>query len=76
MLKNASALNPFDSSNLADPMWLLTISINPGAPLGGSITQYFPGSFNGTHYTPIDGATRIGDFAKGLFRSATRKLHR
>ncbi|WVW82177.1 hypothetical protein I302_104183 [Kwoniella bestiolae CBS 10118] len=44
--------------------WVLTISINPGAPLGGSITQYFPGEFNGTHFTPHDGATRLSNFGK------------
>ncbi|KIY02090.1 uncharacterized protein Z520_02228 [Fonsecaea multimorphosa CBS 102226] len=47
-----------------EPMYLLAVSINPGAPLGGSITQYFPGSFNGTVFTPVDGAARIGDFGK------------
>lgn len=44
--------------------WMLAISINPGAPLGGSITEYFPGSFNGTVFTPVDGAARIADFGK------------
>jgi beta-fructofuranosidase len=44
--------------------WLMMISINPGAPLGGSITQYFPGSFNGTHFEATDSATRLTDFAK------------
>nr|OQO31957.1 hypothetical protein B0A51_00298 [Rachicladosporium sp. CCFEE 5018] len=44
--------------------WLLAISINPGAPLGGSITQYFAGDFNGTHFEPFDRAARIADFAK------------
>ncbi|KAI0644288.1 glycosyl hydrolase [Trametes meyenii] len=44
--------------------YVLAISINPGAPLGGSITEYFPGSFNGTHFTAVDGAARIADFAK------------
>lgn len=47
-----------------DPVWLLAISINPGAPLGGSITEYFPGEFNGTHYVPFDSAARLTDFAK------------
>ncbi|WPH04189.1 Hypothetical protein R9X50_00707700 [Acrodontium crateriforme] len=47
-----------------EPMYLLQISINPGAPLGGSIAQYFPGTFNGTHFTAVDGAARIADFAK------------
>jgi beta-fructofuranosidase len=45
-------------------LWAMTISINPGAPLGGSVTQYFLGSFNGTHYEPIDALTRLTDFAK------------
>jgi beta-fructofuranosidase len=45
-------------------MYVLAISINPGAPLGGSITQYFPGTFNGTHFTPVDDAARIHDFGK------------
>lgn len=47
-----------------EPMYVLAVSINPGAPIGGSITQYFPGSFNGTVFTPVDGAARISDFGK------------
>ncbi|KAG8676458.1 Invertase [Fusarium poae] len=47
-----------------DDMWLMVISINPGAPLGGSITEYFPGHFNGTHFEAVDGAARIADFGK------------
>ncbi|KAL6715908.1 Invertase [Lecanora helva] len=66
MLKNASIADPFDPSNFAstNEMYILQISINPGAPLGGSTSQYFPGTFNGTHFTPSDGATRLTDFAK------------
>jgi len=45
-------------------MFLLIISINPGAPLGGSITQYFPGHFNGSDFTAVDGVARIADFGK------------
>ena len=65
-LKNASVAEPFDSSNIAtgEQMYILQISINPGAPQGGSISQYFPGTFNGTHFTAVDGATRLTDFAK------------
>jgi len=71
----------------SESMYLLQISINPGAPLGGSkhtdrqiaallsravhpltcypgISQYLPGSFNGTHFTAVDGAARINDFGK------------
>jgi beta-fructofuranosidase len=50
--------------NATDTMYLMYISINPGAPLGGSISQYFPGTFNGTHFLAIDGAARIADFGK------------
>ncbi len=66
MLKNVSIESPLDPSNFAstESMYVLTISINPGAPLGGSITEYFPGTFNGTHFTPIDAAARIADFGK------------
>ena len=45
-------------------MYLLFLSIQPGAPVGGSISQYFVGNFNGTHYTPVDDAARIADFGK------------
>ncbi|KAL8330264.1 hypothetical protein RB593_001330 [Gaeumannomyces tritici] len=40
--------------------WVLVVS----AQGGGSATQYFPGEFNGTHFSPWDGATRIADFGK------------
>ncbi|KAL9634129.1 MAG: hypothetical protein Q9164_004282 [Protoblastenia rupestris] len=66
MLQNASLAEPLDPSNFAtmEQMYIMQISINPGAPLGGSIAQYFPGSFNGTHFTAVDSATRLTDFAK------------
>lgn len=44
--------------------WLLQISINPGAPLGGSVIQYVPGDFNGTHFSPFDRAARLSNFGK------------
>ncbi|KAJ6788488.1 hypothetical protein PWT90_02633 [Aphanocladium album] len=47
-----------------DGMWLMAISVNPGAPLGGSIAQYYPGRFNGTHFEAVDNAARIADFGK------------
>ncbi|KAK6601823.1 invertase precursor [Botrytis cinerea] len=55
---------PVTDSTDDEDMYLLIISINPGAPLGGSTTQYFPGRFNGTHFTPLDSAARLTDFAK------------
>ncbi|KAM4055673.1 invertase [Hirsutella rhossiliensis] len=47
-----------------DDMWLLVVSVNPGAPLGGSVTQYYPGTFDGTHFRAVDSATRFIDFGK------------
>ncbi|KAJ3578022.1 hypothetical protein NPX13_g2537 [Xylaria arbuscula] len=47
-----------------DEKYVLAISIQPGAPLGGSITEYFLGDFNGTHFTTLDPVTRLTDFAK------------
>lgn len=47
-----------------DELYVLTISLNPGAPLGGSVTEWFPGRFNGTHFTPLDPAARLANFAK------------
>ncbi|KAG8157339.1 hypothetical protein KVR01_012723 [Diaporthe batatas] len=49
---------------VVDETYVMTISLQPGAPLGGSVTQYFPGSFNGTHFETLDDATRLTDFAK------------
>ncbi|CAJ2500771.1 Uu.00g036240.m01.CDS01 [Anthostomella pinea] len=52
------------NGSMVDSKYVLAISIQPGAPLGGSITEYFPGDFNGTHFTPLGSATRLTDFAK------------
>ena len=35
-----------------DSLWALLVSINPGAPWGGSGTQYFLGDFDGVTFTP------------------------
>ena len=68
MLRNESLSLPdllADSNIVHDAnLWLMFISINPGAPLGGSASQYIPGYFNGTHFTPVDSAARLADFAK------------
>ncbi|KAJ4356067.1 Invertase [Didymosphaeria variabile] len=53
-----------ENSSLPSTLWVMQISINPGAPLGGSITEYFPGSFNGTHFEALDSTTKLTDFAK------------
>ncbi|KAI5285764.1 hypothetical protein KEM54_000311 [Ascosphaera aggregata] len=43
---------------------VLFISINPGAPLGGSGTYYLVGNFNGTHFEPDSKKYTWLDFAK------------
>ena len=35
-----------------DKKWVLLVSVNPGAPNGGSGTQYFVGDWDGTHFNP------------------------
>ncbi|KAM0716612.1 hypothetical protein Q7P37_008057 [Cladosporium fusiforme] len=54
----------YDTGEPGETLDLLTLSVQPGAPLGGSVTQYFIGRFNGTHFNPVDHATRLNDFAK------------
>jgi len=47
--------------------WVLLVSINPGAPQGGSATQYFVGEFDGSTFVPDDGGTRFMEFAKDAY---------
>ena len=43
-------------------IWLLIVSINPGAPQGGSGTQYFTGAFDGHQFISNDTLTRWMDY--------------
>jgi fructan beta-fructosidase len=43
-------------------IWLLIASINPGAPAGGSGTQYFTGEFDGQKFISNDTLTRWMDY--------------
>ncbi|ETN43524.1 uncharacterized protein HMPREF1541_02683 [Cyphellophora europaea CBS 101466] len=63
-----------DDDGNAEPIWLMYVSINPGAPLGGSVGEYFPGSFNGTHFEAVDGVARLADFGKDNY--ATQFFYR
>ena len=63
-----------DSNGDTSPIWLMYISINPGAPLGGSVGQYFPGTFNGTHFEASDNVARLADFGKDNY--ATQFFYR
>ena len=42
-VKNASIENPMDPSNIAETRWIFFLSVNPGAPQGGSISWYLVG---------------------------------
>ncbi|WP_298868067.1 glycoside hydrolase family 32 protein [uncultured Allomuricauda sp.] len=44
-------LFPLKVEGSDEEKWVLIISINPGAPNGGSGTQYFIGDFDGTSFT-------------------------
>lgn len=43
-------LFPLKVNGSEEEKWILITSINPGAPNGGSGTQYFVGSFDGEHF--------------------------
>ncbi|NHN88986.1 glycoside hydrolase family 32 protein [Acetobacter conturbans] len=47
--------------------WVLFVSVNPGAPTGGSITQYFIGEFDGSRFIPDDTVIGLTDFAKDAY---------
>lgn len=51
--------------------WVLLVSINPGAPNGGSGTQYFVGDFDGHTFTPQDAETRWIDYGRDNYAGVT-----
>ncbi len=54
---------PLAVSDSDSTKWVLLVSINPGAPNGGSGTQYFVGDFNGKKFTPDP--SFVGDVEDG-----------
>lgn len=52
-------------------VWVLLASINPGAPNGGSGTQYFTGNFDGKTFTPSDTITRWIDYGPDNYAGIT-----
>ena len=58
-------LFPIRIEGTGETRWVLLASINPGGPNGGSATQYFVGTFNGTTFT-LDSAfaTSVGAAGK------------
>jgi fructan beta-fructosidase len=53
-------LFPIKVEGTNDTRWVMLVSMNPGAPNGGSGTQYFVGTFDGVRFT-LDSS-----FARGL----------
>ena len=51
--------------------WVLIISINPGAPNGGSGTQYFTGDFDGTTFTAEHEDTKWLDYGTDNYAGVT-----
>jgi len=62
-------LIPYDLSG--KKIWLLLVSINPGGAQGGSSTQYFTGSFDGTRFTASDTITRWADYGPDEYAGVT-----
>ncbi|HEY5894637.1 MAG TPA: glycoside hydrolase family 32 protein [Chthoniobacterales bacterium] len=60
---------PVEGTN--EKKWVLLVSINPGAPQGGSATQYFIGDFDGTTFTPQDPVNRWMEFGKDAYAMIT-----
>lgn len=52
-------------------IWVVTVSINPGAPNGGSGTQYFTGSFDGKAFTTNDTETKWMDYGTDNYAGVT-----
>lgn len=51
--------------------WVLMVGINPGAPQGGSMDEYFVGNFDGTTFTADDTVSRVMDFGKDFYAAQT-----
>ena len=52
-------------------IWVQLVSINPGGPNGGSATQYFVGSFDGTTFTPYSTDTKWIDYGTDDYAGVT-----
>ena len=51
--------------------WVLIISINPGAPNGGSGTQYFVGDFDGSNFTTTQKGAKWIDWGTDNYAGVT-----
>ncbi len=64
-------LFPLKVAGTDETKWVLLISINPGAPNGGSGTQYFIGDFDGTTFTTNQKETKWIDYGRDNYAGVT-----
>ncbi len=64
-------LIPMKVNGTDEERWVLLISINPGAPNGGSGTQYFVGDFDGKVFTTDQTETKWIDFGTDNYAGVT-----
>ncbi len=64
-------LFPLRIEGTKETKWVLTISINPGAPNGGSGTQYFIGDFDGTTFQTTQEEARWLDWGRDNYAGIT-----
>ncbi|HEY0791854.1 MAG TPA: glycoside hydrolase family 32 protein [Chthoniobacterales bacterium] len=60
---------PIEGTN--QKKWVLVVGINPGAPQGGSMDEYFVGEFDGTTFRAGDTVGRLMDFGKDFYAAQT-----
>lgn len=64
-------LFPLKVDGTKEEKWVLLISINPGAPNGGSGTQYFIGDFDGRKFTSDQQTARWIDLGRDNYAGVT-----
>lgn len=62
---------PLQVTDTNETKWVLLISINPGAPNGGSGTQYFVGDFDGTAFTTAQTDVKWLDYGSDNYAGVT-----
>lgn len=58
-------------NNQDESKWVLLVSINPGGPNGGSATQYFVGTFDGSIFTSESKEIQWLDYGKDNYAGVT-----
>jgi fructan beta-fructosidase len=59
------------STDQGEQKWVLSVSINPGGPNGGSATQYFVGDFDGTQFTSDQKDIKWLDYGRDNYAGVT-----